>query len=65
MIADFLEKLLQGILLNEYRKLVFNNLSQNPKDHQDLMRVLRNLQIKAFKVFNMNSGDRGNVTNRQ
>ena len=45
MLADFFANLLQGILLKEYRDIVFN-----PKDHQDPRSVLKNLEIKAFKV---------------
>ena len=65
MIADRFAKLLKGSLFKEYRDIVFNNVSQYPKDHQDPRSVLNNLEIKAFKVFSVKSRDKGEVTNRQ
>ena len=44
---------------------MFNNVFQYPKDHQDPRNVLKNLQIKASKVFTAKSGDKRKVTNRQ
>ena len=49
----------------ECRGNMFNNVFQYPKDHQDPRNVLKNLQIKAFKVFTAKSGDKRKVTNRQ
>ena len=49
----------------EYRDIMFNSVSQYPKDHQDPRSVLKNLEIKAYKVFMAKSGDKGEVTNRQ
>jgi len=47
MIADRFAKLLKGSLFKEYRDIVFNNVSQYPKDHQDPSSVFRNLKFKA------------------
>ena len=65
MLADFFANLLQGILFKEYRDIMFNSVSQYPKDHQDPRSVLKNLEIKAFKVFMAKSGDKVEVTYRQ
>jgi len=35
----------------EYRDIMFNSVSQYPKDHQDPRIVLENLEIKAFMVY--------------
>ena len=51
MIADVFENLLQKILFKKYINIVFISVSQYPKDHQDPRSVLKNLEIKAFKVF--------------
>ena len=47
MIAVLFAKRLQGSLFNEYRDIVFNNVSQYSKDHQDPSSVFRNLKFKA------------------
>ena len=65
MIADVFANLLQGIQFKKYREILFNSVSQYPKDHQDPKSVLKNLEIKAFKVFSVKSRDKGEVTNRQ
>ena len=65
MLADFFANRFQGILFKVYRDIMFNSVSQYPKDHQDPRSVLKNLEIKAYKVFMAKSGDKGEVTNRQ
>ena len=50
MKADDFAYLLKRIIFKKYREIVFDSVSQYPKDHQDPRSVLKNLEIQPFKV---------------
>jgi len=61
----FFENLLKRILFKKCIDIVFISVYQYPKDHQDSRSVLKNLEIKAFKVFTAKSRGKGEVTKKQ
>ena len=50
IIADVFANQFQRILFKKYRDIVFNSVSQYTKD-QEPKSVLKNLEIKVFKLF--------------